>query len=88
MINSVDEKNEDGYEKNSEKGIILFSSKELDMIYTIEEEKYLHKTRTTFDSTWKNISFGEQFMQNINLFKQTKQPLNLKTMKHYHLTVR
>ena len=88
MINSVEERKKDGSEENSEKGDILFFIKELEMIYTIEEGKYLYKTRTTFDSTWRTISFGEQFMQELNMSKQTKYPLNLKIMKHYQLTVR
>ena len=83
MINPVDERNEEVYKET-----VLFSSKELEMIYTIEEGKYLDKTRTTFDSTWGTISFGEQFLQEIKGSKQTKQPFNPKNLKHYQITVR
>ena len=59
----------------SDDTIIKLTVKELEVIYTLEEQKYFNNLVDTFYSKWKSINIGEQGVYRFISFSKNPGPL-------------
>ena len=67
---------EDAQRQNADAVVVDFTSYELEIIYTIEEENYLLKTRQTFELHWNTLSLGEKVVTENAFFTRGDKPNN------------
>ena len=62
--------------QNADADGVYFTPHELEIIYTIDEENYLEKTRQTFELHWNTLSLGEKVVTENAFFTRGDKPNN------------
>ena len=78
---------EDAQGQNADAVVVDFTSYELEIIYTIEEENYLVKTRQTFELHWNTLSLGENVAIENTFYTRGDKPNNQTVLETCRMTV-
>ena len=77
-VNNDEHIEEKDNEKKVKEIVISLQIREIENIFTLEEDRYFDNSLRDFTEKWRSVPFGEEMMGEYNKFSETRQILSTK----------